>query len=275
MTTFDATQNFLIGSVVALAATLIVLLFISIYRSQRRCNKRIDTQTGEIEKIGGRVDLINLEISDIKLKQAVAEATANATAAATAAAEHKAMASMPPLPYMAPPPVQLIQTQPAPAPVQFIQPQPVVQPIVQPVVQQPIQPVQYAQPQPEPQPQPVQSYARPAAHQQPSPRPVEKQPSAIDLIYSQLADNQDYRRTPEYSGAPDYNRPRSVAMTEFRLPDYDDINYQPQRKATEQVQEYRNQSEPQLPGKYRSLNDNISRTGRIYSEEELYNKILD
>ncbi len=273
MTTFDATQDFLIGSVVALAATLIVLLFISIYRSQRRCNKRIDTQTGEIEKIGGRIDLINLEISDMKLKQAVSEATANATAAATAAAEHKAMASMPPFPYMAPSPVQLIQTQPAPAPVQFIQPQPIVQPVVQPIVQPAVQPVQYAQPQQEPQP--VPSYTRPAAHPQQAPRPAEKQPSTIDLIYSQLADSQDHGRTPEYGGSPDYNRPRSVAMTEYRLPDYEDFSYPTQRKAPEQVQEYRNQSEPQLPGKYRSLNDNISRTGRIYSEEELYNKILD
>lgn len=274
MTNLDVTQDLLILSVVILTATLIALVLISIYRGQRRCNKRIDIQSVAIEKIDGRVDHINLEINEIKIKQAVSEAKAEVTAAVTAPPSAPVqppspppMPVQPPVQFITQPPVQLIQTQPTPPPIQYIQPQPVLQPV--------LQPVQYVQPQPEPQiilqpeSQPVPQYVRPVQKQQPSPRPTVKQPSAIDLIYSQLADNQDYGRSP------DFGRPKSVPLTEYRLPDYDDICYSSQRVTPEPAQEYRNQKEPQLPGKYRSLHDNVSRTGRVYSEEELYNKILD
>lgn len=283
MTNLDVTQDLLIVSVVVLTAALIVLVFISIYRGQRRCNKRIDIQAGAIEKIDGRVDLINSEINDIKIKQAVAEATAVATAAANAASEKRfrpetqvqspvytappPSPAQPPVQFITQPPVQLIQTQPAPAPVQVIQPQPVVQPIVQPVMP----PVQYVQVQPEPQPasQPAPQYVHPAQKPQPPARPPERQPSAVDLIYSHLTENQDFGRPSDYS------RPKAAPLTEYRLPDYDDVCYSSQRNVPEQPQEYKYQKEPQLPGKYRSLHDNVSRTGRVYSEEELYNKILE
>lgn len=281
MTNLDVTQDLLLVSVVILTAALIALVLISIYRGQRRCNNRIDIQAGAIEKIDDRVEHINSEINDIKIKQAVAEATA--TAAANAASEKRYWPEpqvqshvytapppsppQPPVQFITQPPVQLIQTQPAPAPVQVIQPQPVVQPIVQPVMP----PVQYVQVQSEPQPAPQSTpqYVQPAQKPHPPVRPPERQPSAVDLIYSHLAENQDYGRSSDYS------RPKAAPLTEYRLPDYDDVCYSSQRTVPEQTQEYKYQKEPQLPGKYRSLHDNVSRTGRVYSEEELYNKILE
>lgn len=294
---------------VILFVGMIAILVSSIYRGIKKCHKRIDEQKNNFEKIDGRIEIINNEITNIKIDQA----TVRAVQGFDVETRRKEMTTSPIHIYQHPAASSsvypAVQSVPQPQ-AQYQAPQKAVlweEP--KPIQQQVSQPTQVAEKQS------VEQQA-PKAVQGEDAKPVQQIGEAVELQEPQVLHMEEPQHTqqqkaesfqetsqnPVQGEAPIYHQTRipAIGFTEFQLPEeYDvedegnlpldsEIESEPRPQVATKARleikpRPRTQAEPAFipekeninPSKFNSLNDGISRTGKQYSEEELSYKILD
>lgn len=259
---------------VILSAGMVAILMFSIYRGFFRCHDRIDKQNNSLEKIDGRLDNINNEITNIKIDQATMKAVQ------TFRSEDS-------------------KAQPSAVPIHIYgqqSPQQSLQPAVQPVAQ----PLEYSY---EPrlqtrheEPRRVQQTSHESGRKQEPIYHKTRRPT-ISLTEFQLPEECDFE-DEVYS----QSRPEAVAQPIQQTGPELVPQQRPQQSpqlSPEIVPQQSPQPSPEImpqqipeqglqpgptsippkerltPSKFNSLNDGISRTGRRYSEEELAHRILD